>query len=36
VKSKKQGKNVLYSLDDTHVAELLRLGSDHILEERVK
>jgi ArsR family transcriptional regulator len=32
VRSRKQGKNVLYSLDDTHIAELIRLGSEHVQE----
>lgn len=32
VKSRKQGKNVLYSLDDDHISELIRLGSEHVRE----
>jgi ArsR family transcriptional regulator len=32
VRSRKQGKNVLYSLDDSHIAELIRLGSEHVQE----
>ncbi len=34
VRSRKQGKNVLYRLDDAHVHELIRLGLEHVLEER--
>lgn len=33
VRSRKQGKNVLYSLDDSHIAELLSTGFDHVREE---
>ena len=32
VRSRKQGKNVLYSLDDSHIAGLIRLGSEHVIE----
>ena len=32
VKSRKQGKNVLYSLDDEHISGLVRLGSEHVSE----
>ncbi|MBM3163407.1 MAG: helix-turn-helix transcriptional regulator [Chlorobi bacterium] len=32
VKSRKQGKNVLYSLDDEHVSGLVRMGSEHVRE----
>jgi ArsR family transcriptional regulator, lead/cadmium/zinc/bismuth-responsive transcriptional repressor len=32
VKSRKKGKNVLYSLDDAHVSGLIKMGSEHILE----
>jgi ArsR family transcriptional regulator, lead/cadmium/zinc/bismuth-responsive transcriptional repressor len=32
VKSRKKGKNVLYSLDDAHVSGLIRMGSEHVLE----
>jgi ArsR family transcriptional regulator len=32
VKSKKQGKNVLYSLDDEHVSGIICLGSEHVKE----
>jgi ArsR family transcriptional regulator len=34
VKSRKQGKNVLYSLDDTHISELLQKGAEHVSEDR--
>ena len=32
VRSRKIGKNVLYSLDDSHIAGLIRLGSEHVQE----
>lgn len=32
VKSRKQGKQVFYSLDDDHIKYILTLGLDHILE----
>ena len=32
VKYRKDGKNVIYSLDDDHVSVLLKLGLDHINE----
>ncbi|NTU96237.1 MAG: winged helix-turn-helix transcriptional regulator [Chlorobiaceae bacterium] len=32
VKSRKKGKNVLYSLDDAHVSGLITMGSEHVLE----
>lgn len=32
VRSRKQGKNVLYSLDDRHIAELIRIGFEHVQE----
>lgn len=32
VRSRKIGKNVLYTLDDSHVSELLRIGSEHVKE----
>lgn len=32
VRSRKQGKNVLYSLDDHHIAELMRIGFEHVNE----
>ncbi len=34
VKSRKKGKNVLYSLDDEHISELVRMGSEHVRELR--
>lgn len=34
VKSRKQGKNVLYSLDDSHISELLDKGAEHVGEDR--
>ncbi len=34
VRSRKQGKNVLYSLDDSHISDLIRLGSEHVQEEK--
>jgi DNA-binding transcriptional ArsR family regulator len=32
VKARKMGKNVLYSLDDSHVSELMRIGAEHVNE----
>nr|WP_226986887.1 metalloregulator ArsR/SmtB family transcription factor [Chlorobaculum tepidum] len=32
VRSKKQGKNVLYALDDSHIAELIKIGFEHVQE----
>jgi ArsR family transcriptional regulator, lead/cadmium/zinc/bismuth-responsive transcriptional repressor len=32
VRSRKQGKNVLYSLDDAHISGLIRLGFEHVQE----
>ncbi|NTW83815.1 MAG: winged helix-turn-helix transcriptional regulator [Chlorobiaceae bacterium] len=32
VKSRKKGKNVLYSLDDAHVSGLITMASEHVLE----
>ena len=32
VKSRKEGKNVFYSLDDAHVQKLIELGLEHISE----
>jgi ArsR family transcriptional regulator, lead/cadmium/zinc/bismuth-responsive transcriptional repressor len=34
VRSRKKGKNVLYSLDDNHISALIQMGSEHLLEER--
>ncbi len=33
VKSKKVGKEVYYSLSDSHVKEIIEVGKEHILEE---
>ncbi len=33
VKSRKEGKNVFYSLDDTHIQRLIQLGSEHVAEQ---
>lgn len=30
VRSRRQGRHVFYSLDDTHVEQLLRMGVDHV------
>jgi ArsR family transcriptional regulator len=35
VRSRKLGKNVLYSLDDIHISGLIGLGSEHVLEGEV-
>ncbi len=32
VKSRREGKNVYYSLDDEHVQKIIEMGLDHILE----
>ncbi len=32
VKSRKEGKNVFYSLDDVHVQKLIALGLEHVSE----
>jgi ArsR family transcriptional regulator, lead/cadmium/zinc/bismuth-responsive transcriptional repressor len=32
VRSRKQGKNVLYSLDDSHISDLIRVGFEHVQE----
>lgn len=32
IKSRKDGKNVFYSLDDSHVDDILSLGEEHISE----
>ncbi len=34
VKFRREGKMIYYSLDDDHVKELIRIGYDHILEEK--
>lgn len=34
VRYRKEGKNVFYTLDDEHVRNLIKLGIDHIREER--
>ncbi len=32
VQSRREGKSVFYSLDDSHVHEILNMGMEHILE----
>ncbi|MDT9547206.1 MAG: metalloregulator ArsR/SmtB family transcription factor [Chlorobium phaeovibrioides] len=34
VKSRKEGKNVYYSLDDRHISMLIETGFEHVREER--
>jgi ArsR family transcriptional regulator, lead/cadmium/zinc/bismuth-responsive transcriptional repressor len=34
VKHRKEGRNVYYSLDDSHVHQLIRQGLDHVLEDQ--
>jgi DNA-binding transcriptional ArsR family regulator len=34
VKFRRDGKMIYYSLDDDHVRELIKVGYDHILEEK--
>lgn len=33
VKSRRQGKEILYSLDDEHIEKIYRMAMDHLLEE---
>ena len=32
IKARRDGKNILYSLDDDHVLTILKMGLEHILE----
>ena len=34
VKSRRQGKEILYSLDDAHVEKIYRMAMEHLFEER--
>ena len=34
VRSRRLGKNVLYSLDDSHISDLIRIGFEHVREGR--
>lgn len=34
VRSRRDGKNILYSLDDDHIETILSFGMEHILENR--
>lgn len=34
VKSRQDGKNIFYTLDDIHINEILRMGLEHIGEKR--
>lgn len=34
VKYRREGKMIFYSLDDEHVEDLIRVGYDHVMEER--
>ncbi|NLC34720.1 MAG: helix-turn-helix transcriptional regulator [Erysipelothrix sp.] len=36
VKSRRSGKEVIYSLDDHHIEEIFKIGLTHILEEDEK
>lgn len=36
VKSRKEGKNIFYSLDDEHIQKLIKLGSKHVTEQGYK
>lgn len=36
VRSRKEGKNVYYSLDDEHIQKLIQLGAEHVLEKGIK
>jgi ArsR family transcriptional regulator len=33
VRSRRQGRQIFYSLDDDHVAEIFRMGLDHVDHE---
>ena len=33
VKSRKQGRVVYYSLDDSHIAQIFAMGFEHVMEE---
>jgi ArsR family transcriptional regulator len=33
VKIRREGKNMFYSLDDEHIEMILKLGTEHIMEE---
>lgn len=33
VKIRREGKNMFYSLDDEHIEMILRLGTEHIMED---
>ena len=32
VRSRREGKNIFYSLDDDHVCQILKMGLDHTSE----
>jgi len=34
VKYRREGKMIYYSLDDEHVEDMIRVGYDHVMEER--
>jgi DNA-binding transcriptional ArsR family regulator len=34
VKYRREGKMVFYSLDDKHVEDMIRVGYDHVMEEK--
>lgn len=34
VRTRRDGKNILYSLDDDHIETILSFGMEHILEKR--
>ena len=36
VKSRRDGKVIYYSLDDDHVAQILRIGTEHLEEQNEK
>ena len=35
VKSRRQGKEVYYALDDEHISKIYRMALDHLKEERI-
>jgi len=34
VKTRREGRNILYSLDDDHIETILSFGIEHVLEKR--
>ena len=36
IKSRREGKNIIYSLADEHVVTIIKQGVDHILEQNIR